>query len=117
MHYFFEGLKVYLCLGITDMRKSINALSILVSNRLKQDPLNGHMFVFCNRGRNNLKILYWDKNGFCLWQKKLEKFKYRWPESEEEVKEISGQELLWLLEGLSLIQPQAHGRLRYSTLY
>jgi len=59
--------RVYLSLGITDMRKSINTLSILVEGVLKLDPLSGHMFAFCNRSRNNVKILYWDRNGFCLW--------------------------------------------------
>lgn len=116
MHYFFEGLKVYLSLGSTDMRKSINTLAILVSSNLKLDPFSGHLFVFCNGSRKILKILYWDKNGFCLWEKKLERHRFRWPVTESEVKEISSRELLWLLEGLPLSQPEAHGRLHYATI-
>jgi len=58
--------KVYLALGNTDMRKAINGLSILVQESMDIDPFSGHLFVFCNRKRNIIKILYWDRNGFCL---------------------------------------------------
>jgi transposase len=71
--------RVYLVLGNTDMRKAINGLSILVESHLQLDPFSGHLFVFCNRRRNILKILYWDRNGFCLWQKRLEKHDFKWP--------------------------------------
>lgn len=70
------NIKVYLAMGNTDMRKSINGLSILVSENLELDPFSGHLFAFCNKKRNMLKILYWDRNGFCLWHKRLEKRKY-----------------------------------------
>lgn len=111
------GMKVYLALGITDMRKSINGLSILVESTLELDPFSGHLFVFCNRRRNIMKILYWDRNGFCLWHKRLEKDRFRWPESECEVLKIGQRELLWLIEGLEIEQGQAHGMLSYSILY
>jgi transposase len=62
MWYTPPGVKVYLGLGATDMRKSIDALSILVSKQLNQDLFSGHLFVFCNRRRTMLKILYWDRN-------------------------------------------------------
>jgi transposase len=110
-------IKVYLGLGATDMRKSIDSLSVLVSEHLKQNPLNGHFFVFCNRRRTILKILYWDRNGFCLWHKRLELDKFRWPESRSEVREISIRELRWLVEGLDIQQAQAHGDLDYQTVY
>jgi transposase len=64
-------IKVLLAVGVTDMRKSINGLSILVAEQLELDPLSGHLFAFCNRKRDIVKILYWDRNGFCLWQKRL----------------------------------------------
>lgn len=107
------GIIVYLGIGQTDMRKSIDTLSILVSERMGQDIFSGDMFVFCNRSRTILKILYWERNGFCLWHKRLEKHKFRWPESEQEVEEISIRELNWLLEGLEVIQPGAHESVRY----
>ncbi|MCP3942082.1 MAG: IS66 family insertion sequence element accessory protein TnpB [Lentisphaerae bacterium] len=110
------GLRVYLGLGQTDMRKSIDGLSILVSEKLKEDPFSGHLFVFCNRRRTIVKVLYWDKNGFCLWHKRLEKHKFLWPEDESAVREISSRELGWLMEGLSLCQPDAHVNLSYTTI-
>lgn len=112
-----SGLKVYLGLGATDMRKSIDGLSILVSEHLHQDPFSGHLFVFCNRRRTILKILYWDRNGFCLWHKRLEQDRFRWPESVREVQEISSRELGWLLEGLNIEQEHAHDSVTYQFVY
>ena len=109
--------KVYLALGNTDMRKAINGLSILVQESMDLDPFSGHLFVFCNRRRNILKILYWDRNGFCLWSKRLEKHFFRWPESNEEVIKIDQRELMWLVDGLEINQQKAHRRLSYSVLF
>ena len=74
-----DNIKVYLALGHTDMRKSINGLSILVSEYMELNPFSGHLFVFCNRRQNMIKVLYWDRNGFCLWHKRLEKHSFNWP--------------------------------------
>ena len=109
-----SGLKVFLGLGATDMRKSINGLSVLVSEYLDKDPFSGHLFVFCNGGRTILKILYWDLNGFCLWHKRLEKEKFRWPSSEDEIKEISSRKLLRLIDGLDIHQTVSHKRQFYN---
>lgn len=109
-------VRVYVATGITDMRKSINGLSILVADQLDLDPLSGHLFAFCNRKREIIKILYWDRNGFCLFQKRLEKNKFQWPETTEDVLKIHGHELSWLLDGLSLHQRQAHRQLSYETM-
>ena len=111
-----SGVKVYLAAGSTDMRKQINSLSILVQERLELDPFSGSVFVFCNRRRSTVKALYWDRNGFCLWQKRLEKDRFRWPETGEEVLRISPRELRWLLDGLALVQSGAHGQLQYSSI-
>ncbi len=82
-------MRIYLKPGITDMRKSINTLSILVQENMKMDVFSESIFVFCNRRREILKILYWEKNGFCLWQKRLEKHKFKWPKTENEVFRLS----------------------------
>jgi transposase len=108
--------QVYLALGSTDMRKSINGLSILVEEWLNLNPFSGHLFVFCNRRRTMIKVLYWDRNGFCIWQKRLEKYFFIWPENASEVMEIDQRRLSWLLEGLNIGQIQAHDALSYSTL-
>lgn len=109
--------RVYLALGNTDMRKAINGLSILVQENMELDPFSGHLFVFCNRRRNILKILYWDRNGFCLWTKRLEKHFFRWPESSEDIIKIEQRELMWLIDGLEINQQKAHKRLSYSLLF
>jgi len=88
-------LKVHLALGATDMRKSINGLSLLVESHLEMDPFSGHLFVFCNRRRHMLKILYWDKNGFCLWHKRLEKDRFKWPRALQPVMTIDKRMLDW----------------------
>jgi len=103
--------RVYLAIGSTDMRKAINGLSILVEQHLSKDPFSGDLFVFCNRRRNMIKILYWDKNGFCLWHKRLEEHRFHWPRSAEEVVKIGPRELEWLLDGLDYTR--AHQRLYY----
>lgn len=110
-----QNLKVYLAMGHTDMRKAINGLSILVEC-LELDPFSGHLFVFCNRRHTILKILYWDRNGFCLWQKRLEKQTFKWPKVEAEVQQIGQRELQWLLDGLKITQRNAHRQLHYETL-
>jgi transposase len=112
-----HSLKVYIDTGYTDMRKSINGLSILVADQLELDPLSGHLFAFCNRRRDIIKILYWDRNGFCLFQKRLEENRFKWPEKTAGgVLHIHGHELSWLLDGLSLEQREAHHALSYETL-
>jgi transposase len=110
-------VRVFLATGYTDMRKSINGLSILVAQGLERDPLSGHLFVFCNKRQNMVKILYWDRNGFCLWHKRLEKQSFRWPKSASDACEIDHRQLSWLLEGLEIHQRQAHDRLDYATVF
>ena len=84
-----------------------------MADQLALDPLSGHLFVFCNRKRDLLKILYWDRNGFCLWQKRLERDLFQWPGSEAEVLALHGHELTWLLNGLFLVQHEAHRPVAY----
>jgi len=106
--------QVYLVTGITDMRKAINGLSIIVSEQLGHDPFSGSVFVFCNRNRDKLKMLYWEHNGFWIYYKRLEKGKFKWPQTQNEVASLSLslRELQWLLDGLSYYQPQAHQGLK-----
>jgi transposase len=108
------NVRVFLAVGTTDMRKSINGLCLLVQIHMELDPFAGHLFAFCNRRRNMVKILYWDRNGFCLWQKRLERHRFAWPESQHQVLDLDGRKLNWLLEGLDLRQYRSHQILRYS---
>lgn len=108
------GTRVYLALGATDMRKSINGLSLLVEEQFDLDLFSGSLFAFCNRKRDIVKILYWADNGFCIWMKRLEEDIFRWPDCETEVMEVSQEALGWLLHGLDL--NHAHQRLAYSSV-
>jgi len=98
--------KIYLACGQTDMRKSINGLSVIVQESFKLNLFDGALFVFCNRERNRLKILEWDGDGFWLHFKRLEKGRFRWPKDSEEEKimTLSSEELHYLLGGPGLEQ-------------
>jgi transposase len=111
-----SNAKIYLALGATDMRKAIDGLAVLVAGKMHLDPLSGSLYVFCNRSRTIIKALYWDRNGFCLWQKRLEKHSFKWPSSKSEAMQISARQLAWILDGLSPEQDGAHPSLHYSTM-
>jgi transposase len=106
--------KIWLVPGTTDMRKSIDGLAVLVGEQLELDVFSGHLFVFCNRVRTIVKILYWDRNGFCLWHKRLERCRFLWPSCEREVFEMDQRQLCWLLDGLDPISTRGHPHIRYS---
>ena len=103
--------RIYIATGKVDMRKSVDGLSLLVHEVLNKDPLSGHLFVFTNKSADKLKILYWDRNGFCLWYKRLEKAVFRIPKIPGEVFSVNPTELGMILEGIDL----AHQR-RLETL-
>ena len=109
-------MRVFLAPGSTDMRKAINCLSILVEDTLRLDPFSGHLFAFCNRAQKILKVLYWDRNGFCLWQKRLEKQRFKWPQNRNEVMEIGAQELSFILEGLDIRTVKPLEELNYNSV-
>jgi len=103
--------------GPTDMRKSFNGLSGLVRSRMKADPLSGDLFVFCNRLRNRLKILYFDATGMWVFAKRLERGSFAWPQVTPESGriEMRYEELLLLLGGLDaeqLVERRAWRRAR-----
>lgn len=99
---------VYLAAGATDLRKSIDGLAAIVQEGFALNPFDSCLFVFCNRERNKLKILYWEHNGFWLFYRRLERGTFQWPTGTSAPLAVSGRELCWLLDGLSLSQRQAH---------
>jgi transposase len=112
-----DDVAVYLCREVVDMRKSINGLSILVEQDLSLDPFRPHLFVFCNRKRDKVKILYWERTGFVLWYKRLEKDRFAWPaEGNEDVITLTGRELNWLLDGIDVFRLHPHEELSYETV-
>ena len=101
--------------GSTDMRKAINGLSVLVEQELQMNPFEeGAVFMFCNRERRILKALFWDATGFCLVQKRLEKHRFPWPQTAEQVREITTDQLQMLLSGIDFWH--AHERLTYQSV-
>lgn len=98
--------RVFLALGATDMRKGFEGLSSLVKHRFKEDPLSGHLFVFANKSRNRLKLLYWDGSGLWVCAKRLEAGRYSWPAPEalpeNGALRILSEELTLLLSGIDL---------------
>jgi transposase len=108
---------VYLACGSTDLRKSIDGLAVLVKEGFNLDPFSPCLFVFCNRQRDKLKILYWQTNGFWLFYRRLERGTFQWPaESGTTPLKIGQRELRWLLDGLSLEQHQAHREVSARTI-
>ena len=101
--------KVYLAVGTTDLRKSIDGLSIIVLESFKLDPFSKNLFVFCNRKRDKIKILEWDHNGFWLHYKRLEKDTFKWPDNYASKSiEVDHRQFRWLLDGSSINQNGAH---------
>ncbi|MCL4155522.1 UNVERIFIED_CONTAM: hypothetical protein GTU68_000446 [Idotea baltica] len=96
------SVRVFIATEPADMRCSFNGLTARVQYILKQDPFSGHLFVFRNKRRDRVKILFWDRSGFCLWYKRLEKGTFRFPDGSEEHSEVEAAELALLLEGIDL---------------
>lgn len=100
--------RIYLAVDATDMRKSFEGLSGLVREKLREDPLSGHLFLFCNRLRTRLKVLYWDGNGLWVCAKRLERGRFSWPvaksrEGEERAAvTISQEDLAMLIGGIEM---------------
>lgn len=112
-----KDVPVYLHRLPVDFRKAINGLSIIVQDELELDPFGESLFVFINRSRNRIKLLYWDKNGFCLWHKRLEKNKFAWPTQQQGVTvNLSVEELNWLLDGFDIWRMLPHQRLFYDSV-
>lgn len=108
-------VNVFLCQKAVDMRKSIDGLSIVVASAMEKNPgETGDIFLFYNKAINKLKVLYWDKNGFCLWYKRLEKGKFMIP---KDIDLISYEQLRWLLDGLDISKLQGNQKLSYSKFF
>ena len=109
------SVRVYLCLSACDTRKSFDGLHVLMRDYLELDALAGHLFVFASRRRDRVKILYWDRDGFAIWSKRLEEGTYAVPLAESAVenrREITAQELGALLSGIDLSTAKRRKRYR-----
>jgi transposase len=95
---------VYIAKRATDLRKDVDGYANIVSAEFQLDPFSNSLFIFCNRYKDKIKILYWDYNGFWLFYKRLEQGTFKWGRKSEEGggREITMQQLRWLLEGLEI---------------
>ncbi|MGX7031689.1 IS66 family insertion sequence element accessory protein TnpB [Vagococcus zengguangii] len=98
---------IFIVCGKTDMRRGIDGLAEIITCQYNLNLFDEALFLFCGGKLDRFKALYWDQDGFVLLYKRLESGKLQWPRKAEEVKQLSHQELRWLLEGLSLQQPKA----------
>lgn len=108
------GGRIFLATGITDMRKSYDGLSGVVRSRLGCDPLSGDLFLFSNRLRNRLKLLYFDTTGMWVFAKRLERGTFAWPRAEEgqDRIELRYEELMLLVSGLDALELRERKRWR-----
>ena len=107
-----SGFRIFIKPGHSDMRKGINGLALIVQERMSLDPIEHSIFLFCNKRRNLLKVLYWDDNGFWLWLKRLEKHRFPWPKDSTTSREISREQLQMILSGIDFFN--AHEKLNYA---
>ncbi len=109
MKIFVDVGVVYLHREPVDFRKAIDGLSLIVEQAMGLSVFDPALFVFCNQRRDKLKVLYWDRSGFCLWYKRLEKEKFKWPKKESrEVVTLTEEQFHWLLRGFDISKINAH---------
>ncbi len=109
-HFTADAKHIFLAIGSTDFRKQISSLVAMTQLQFNMDPFNStSIFIFCNKKKDAIKILRYDKNGFILVHKKLlEKMKFQWPKDVAMTKEITHKQVEWLLQGLDIEQKKAH---------
>jgi transposase len=107
-----SGVKIHVALGVTDMRKGLDGLAMLVQGVLRQDPFSGHLFVFRGRKADLLKILWWDGSGLCLFTKRLEQSRFLWPIADEATGTVmlTTAQLSMLIEGIDWRAPERRWR-------
>jgi transposase len=114
MKMFVEVNAIYLHRDPVDFRQSINGLAVVVEQAMLLSPFADAVFVFCNKNRDKIKVLYWDQTGFCLWYKRLEKEQFQWPRRHPVgVMSLSAEQWQWLLQGYDISNMQAHQPLQF----
>ena len=121
----YADITIYLAQEPVDFRLGINGLSTMVEATLRFDPFSRNLFCFTNKRRTQIKVLYWQRSGFCLWLKRLEEERFRWPthlsalesaSPRPPVVRLTEAQFLWLLEGLDLRHLQPHRALEYRSV-
>lgn len=107
-----SNIKIWLCTQPTDMRKSFTGLMVLAKNQLNENPLSGDLFVFINRRQTQIKILYFDRSGYCIWMKRLEEGRFQYPINSANKALLNRTQLTLILEGIDL--NKIHQNKRYN---
>jgi transposase len=105
--------------GPVDFRKRRRSLAAVVQDQIKEDPFSATLFIFLNKRRDCLRALYWDKTGFAMWEKELEKDRFPWPRQmpREGSVVLQNQQVQWLLEGVDFWKLKPHTELEYSRVF
>ena len=98
---------IYIVCGNTDMRKAIDGLAAIIQQQFELDLFSNSLFLFCGRKCDRMKALLWEGDGFVLLYKRLETGKFNWPRNRNEVRSLTNEQYIWLLQGLSVDQPKA----------
>ena len=112
---FPSAVKIYLCKQATDMRRSFDSLAMRVQCIIQQDPLSGYLFVFRNKRGNSLKLLYWDRDGYAIWYKRLEKGTFNVPVNITDDYQLEPHQLSMMLEGIDFTQIKRKKRFSLSS--
>ncbi len=108
---------IFLHRSPVDGRKQINGLTAIIQGSMDQNPFGTGIFIFISKSRDVLRMIYWDKSGFAMWTKRLEKEKFRWPSKMEvNILQLSTQQLSWLLDGLDITKIMPHQELNFSSV-
>ena len=100
-----------------DFRKGRRSLAVYVQTVLSEDPFSKTLFLFCNKRKDCIKALYWDRTGFAMWEKELEEQKFRWPrKSDQQCISLTSEQLCWLLDGIDISKLKPHKELKYYLL-
>lgn len=110
----FENAKIFVRPGSTDLRKGVTGLAEIIENGMKLNALSESVFLFCNKNHKLLKVIFWDKSGFWIAQKRLEKSTWPWPMSEDAAREINSGQLEMLLCGIDFWR--AHEELHFKSV-
>lgn len=108
--------KVFLYQDVVDFRRGHRGLSSLIEHELGHDPFSGALYIFANRQRNKIKCLFWEENGFVLYYKALAEERFHWPQSDQELVTLNGEQLNWLLDGYNVAMMRPHRRLHYESV-
>ena len=108
--------QVFLYQDVVDFRRGHRGLATLIEHELGHDPFSGTLYIFANRQRNKIKCLFWEENGFVLYYKALAEERFHWPQGNEELITLNGEQLNWLLDGYNVALMKPHRHLHYESV-